>query len=167
MGGALCVRDGADRRFVGPSGWPESGPRSGNRIMGAYWEGPCVVQALGKISAKVLVVEDDPIIRFSATSLVEDEGFEVLEADSADEAIAILEAHPEIRIVFTDIHMAGSMDGLQLAAYARDRWPPLRFIIVSGEKRPEEAEMPAGSCFFSKPYSLQAVGRALHGLVRP
>jgi CheY-like chemotaxis protein len=78
----------------------------------------------------VLIVEDEPLIRMSAVDFVEEAGFEAIEASGADEAIAILEQRPDIHIVFTDIHMAGSMDGLQLVAYAKDRWPPLRFIVV-------------------------------------
>ena len=117
------------------------------------------------ISRTVLVVEDEAIIRMSAVSLVEDGGFEALEAASADEAIAILEAHPNIRVVFTDIHMAGSMDGLQLIAYAHRRYPPLQFIVVSGEKSPSRLEMPEGSRFFSKPYDVMAVGEVLHQMM--
>jgi len=116
-------------------------------------------------SETVLVVEDEPMIRRMATALAEDEGFTVLEARNADAAIAILEDHPEVRIVFTDIHMNGSMDGLQLVAVAHDRWPPLRFVIVSGEHRPASGEIPEGACFFAKPYHGASVARALHSLV--
>ena len=122
-------------------------------------------QNIENISRTVLVVEDEAIIRMSAVSLVEEQGFEVLEADGADAAIAILEQHPEIRVVFTDIQMAGSMDGLQLAAYAKDRWPPLKFIIVSGERKPAEDELPLDSIFFSKPYDIGKIGSTLHQLL--
>ncbi len=121
--------------------------------------------AIETVSRKVLVVEDDPMIRMSATAMVEDLGFEVLEAESADEAIALLEAHPDIGVVFTDIQMAGSMDGLQLVAYAHDRWPPLKFIIVSGDCAPSVADMPEGAHFFAKPYDRGAIGRTLHRIM--
>jgi two-component system, response regulator PdtaR len=98
----------------------------------------------------VLVVEDEPIIRMAAIDLVEELGFTALEAASADEAIAILEANTGIHVIFTDIQMAGSMDGLDLAAYARNRWPPVEFIIVSGEMRPEAVHMPDSARFFPK-----------------
>lgn len=117
------------------------------------------------ISKTVLVVEDEAIIRLSAVALVEEEGFDTLEAANADEAIAILEANPDIRVVFTDIHMAGSMDGLQLIAYAHDRWPPIKFIVVSGERAPTELDMPPGSRFFSKPYDVSVVGKALRSMI--
>ena len=126
-----------------------------------------MVSAIEIVSNKVLVVEDETVIRLSAVTLVEDLGFEVFEAENADEAIAILEANPDIRVVFTDIQMAGSMDGLQLVAYAHDRWPPLEFIIVSGNCTPDIADMPRGAHFFAKPYDLQAVGRTLHQIIHP
>jgi CheY-like chemotaxis protein len=109
----------------------------------------------------VLVVEDVPIVRLAAVALAEEHGFDVHEAADADEAIAILEQEAGIAIVFTDIHMAGSMDGLALAAYARNRWPPLKFIIVSGDHSPCAEDMPAGAQFFAKPYDERAVAKAV------
>jgi DNA-binding NtrC family response regulator len=75
--------------------------------------------------AIVLVVEDDAIQRWFAVSMVEAAGFEAIEAGNADEAVRILESRKDIRIVFTDINMPGSMDGMKLAACIRDRWPPV------------------------------------------
>jgi two-component system, response regulator PdtaR len=109
----------------------------------------------------VLVVEDEPLIRIAAVDLVEDLGFGTVEAASADEAIAVLEQRTDIGVVFTDIHMAGSMDGLELAAYVRNRWPPINFIVVSGEQRPTSSQMPVGAYFFAKPYDVGAVSKAL------
>ena len=60
----------------------------------------------------VLIVEDEPLLRMVAADIVQDAGFETIEAAHADSAIAILEARKDIRIVFTDVHMPGSMDGL-------------------------------------------------------
>jgi len=123
-----------------------------------------MTDAIADIRKTVLVVEDEPLIRMMAASLAEDEGFLVIEAPNADAAIALLEDHPEIRIVFTDIHMNGSMDGLELVAVAHDRWPPLRFLIVSGEHRPACGEIPEGARFFAKPYDGVSIARALHSL---
>lgn len=109
----------------------------------------------------VLVVEDEAMIRMGATALVEDLGIDFFEASSADEAVGLLEQNPQITIVFTDIQMAGSMDGLELAAYARNRWPPLKFIIVSGNHVASAADMPEGAQFFRKPYSAAAIGEAI------
>lgn len=103
-------------------------------------------------SVVVLVVEDDPILRLSNVALLEDAGFTAVEAANADEAIAILEQRLDIQIVFTDIEMPGSMDGLRLARAIRDRWPPVQLVIASGRFAPTAQEMPDGSRFFSKPF---------------
>ena len=100
----------------------------------------------------VLVVEDDPLVLISAVTMIEDAGYEVLEARNADEAIVLLEANPQIRVVFTDVEMPGSMDGLKLAAYVRDRWPPVAIIVTSGRILPGKAGLPADGVFLSKPY---------------
>src|ERR1700721_4330784 len=92
----------------------------------------------------VLVVEDEPLIRMGAISPIQDAGFIVYEAASADEAISLMERHKEIRLIFTDIHMPGSMDGLKLAHYVRGRWPPGKLIITSGHARPPQEAMPTG-----------------------
>ena len=93
--------------------------------------------------------------------LAVDAGFEVLQAANADEAIEILEIRLDIRVLFTDIDMPGSRDGLRLAAYVRDRWPPIDIIVVSGQVRPNSTEMPMRSLFFAKPYDEVSVKTAL------
>jgi len=77
----------------------------------------------------VLVVEDDAFIRMMAVDLIENAGFETVEAVDADRAIEILCVRKDIRIVFTDIDMPGSMDGMKLARAIRDRWPPIELDI--------------------------------------
>jgi CheY-like chemotaxis protein len=108
-----------------------------------------------------LVVEDEPLIRMSLVLYLVDEGFEVFEAGNADEAIAILETQPTIRILFSDIDMPGSMDGLKLAAAVRDRWPPVKIIMTSGFKRPGLSDLPPGTGFFAKPYQFATLARSL------
>ena len=88
----------------------------------------------------VLVVEDEFLIRQVLQIELEDAGYEVILADSADAAIAILEARSDIHLVFTDIDMPGSMDGLKLAACVRDRWPPIHIIITTGKARPRSSQ---------------------------
>ena len=105
----------------------------------------------------VLVVEDNPIIRMGALDLVSVAGFEGIGAEGADQAIAILEARASIRVVFTDIEMPGTIDGLKLAHYIRERWPPIQLIVASGRAILEESQLPAGSRFFSKPYDDNAI----------
>jgi len=105
----------------------------------------------------VLVVEDEPLLRMMAMDMVEDGGFEPVEARDADEAIALLEARTDITIVFTDVDMPGSMDGLKLAAAIRDRWPPIEIVITSGHFRLDDSAIPARTVFFPKPYDHQEV----------
>lgn len=105
----------------------------------------------------VLVVEDEPLLLMAAVDLVEEAGFEALEARNADEAIELLNARQDIRIVFTDIDMPGSMDGMKLAAMVRDRWPPVEIIIVSGHRKVTYDDLPDRSVFFSKPYDISRV----------
>jgi CheY-like chemotaxis protein len=105
----------------------------------------------------VLIVEDDLLIRMVATVVFEDAGLTVFEAASADAAIRMLELHEEIRVVFTDITMPGSMDGLKLAHYVRERWPPLHIIVTSGKVIAANESLPAGALFVSKPYHLDEI----------
>jgi CheY-like chemotaxis protein len=100
----------------------------------------------------ILVVEDESLINLMASEELQRAGHVVISAYNAAEAIAILESRDDIGLIFTDIDMPGSMDGLRLSAAVRDRWPPIQIIITSG-KRPEEV-MPAGSRFLPKPYQL-------------
>ena len=94
-----------------------------------------------------------------AIHMIEAAGFEVVEAESADEAILVLESRLDITVVFTDIQMPGSMDGLKLAAAIRGRWPPIKIVATSGLLNIREEDLPRGSRFLSKPYSpAQIVG---------
>lgn len=103
------------------------------------------------------MVEDSPLIRKDAVYEAMREGFAVFEAANADEAIAILEANPSIRLVFTDVEMPGTMDGLKLAEYVAGRWPPVKIIVASGKVPRDMAKLPAGSVFFPKPYDHREV----------
>lgn len=109
----------------------------------------------------VLVVEDLPVLRLMATAVVEDAGFESVEAANADEAVRILESRDDVRIVFTDIDMPGSMDGMKLAACIRDRWPPVEIIVTSGHFAAKDVVLPARSVFFAKPYDPRAVSETM------
>jgi CheY-like chemotaxis protein len=99
----------------------------------------------------VLVVEDEMMLRMRAVDMVEDAGFTPVEAVDADEAVAILESRSDIALLFTDIQMPGSMDGLRLAHAVHARWPPIKIILVSGQLRPANIDIPADSRFFGKP----------------
>jgi two-component system, response regulator PdtaR len=100
-----------------------------------------------------------------AVEVVEEAGFVVLEAADADQAVALLESRPDISLLFTDIDMPGSMDGLKLAHAVRDRWPPIKILLVSGQVRPQTSELPSNSCFVGKPYRAAAMIEQLRSIV--
>lgn len=99
----------------------------------------------------VLVVDDEPVLRMILVDLLEGEGYAVEEASNAAEALEVLQALPSIRIVVTDIQMPGSMDGLRLARYIRDAYPPIALIVSSGAVRSEQGALPDDAVFLSKP----------------
>jgi CheY-like chemotaxis protein len=107
----------------------------------------------------VLVVEDEFLIRDLVSEELQSAGFTVVQVGDADAAIKILEANPDIRLVFTDIDMPGSMNGLKLAAAVRDRWPPVHIIITTGKTRP--MTIPANALFIPKPYLGKSVVSAM------
>jgi CheY-like chemotaxis protein len=100
----------------------------------------------------LLIVEDDLLVRMLAVEIAEEAGFSALEATDADSAICVLQKRPDIRVVFTDIDMPGSMDGLELAVAIRHRWPPIEIVLTSGKMRPAADELPERSHFVPKPY---------------
>jgi two-component sensor histidine kinase/CheY-like chemotaxis protein len=113
----------------------------------------------------VLVVEDEMVLRMRAVDIVEDAGFSPVEAVNADEAIAILESRSDIAVLFTDIQMPGSMDGLKLAHAVHNRWPDIKILLVSGQMKPSDAERPTNSRFFGKPLGVEQMIAELRAMV--
>jgi two-component system, response regulator PdtaR len=113
----------------------------------------------------VLVVEDEHLIRMDTASSLEAMGFIVHEAANAADAIGCLELHSEIRLIFTDVNMPGSMDGLALARYVRGRWPPVKIIVTSGYAKVEETDLPTGALFVEKPYYPKQVAQKMIDLM--
>jgi two-component sensor histidine kinase/CheY-like chemotaxis protein len=105
--------------------------------------------------AKVLVVEDEMMLRMRAVDIVEDAGFTPIEAVNADDAFTILESRSDIDLLFTDIQMPGTMDGLKLAHAVHARWPSIKIMLVSGQVTPTEAEKPVNSRFYGKPLEVK------------
>jgi CheY-like chemotaxis protein len=106
----------------------------------------------------VLIVEDELLLRMDGTDMIEAAGFEVVEAGNADEAIEVLEARRDITVVFTDIQLPGSMDGLKLARAVRGRWPPIKIVATSGHVEVVETDLPEAAGFWPSPtarYRLQ------------
>jgi two-component sensor histidine kinase/FixJ family two-component response regulator len=99
----------------------------------------------------VLVVEDEMVLRMRAVDIVEDAGFAAVEATNADQAISVLESRSDISLLFSDIQMPGSIDGLKLAYAVHERWPDIKIILVSGQINPSNDEKPENSRFFGKP----------------
>jgi DNA-binding NtrC family response regulator len=100
----------------------------------------------------ILIVEDQPLVRISVAACVADAGWEPLEAESAEEAEELIKLHPETRILFTDVNIAGSIDGLQLARRVNESHPEVGLIVTSGAERLSEEELPNHGSFISKPY---------------
>jgi CheY-like chemotaxis protein len=99
----------------------------------------------------ILVVEDEMLLRMRAVDMVEDAGYLPVEAVDADEALTILQSRSDIVLLFTDIQMPGSMNGLQLALAVRERWPRIKIILASGQLKLSQSEIPENSRFFGKP----------------
>jgi two-component system, response regulator PdtaR len=114
----------------------------------------------------VLVVEDEFLVRMGIVDNLEDAGFRTVEAGSSADAIKVLESRSDIRVVFTDIEMPGTMDGLALSHYVRHRWPPTIIVISSGKRRPNPDELPANVEFISKPYHSMKLANVLQGIKR-
>jgi CheY-like chemotaxis protein len=105
------------------------------------------------IPSVVLVVEDETLLRTLVVDMVEDAGYIPVEAVDADEALAILQSRSDIALIFTDIQMPGSMNGLQLAHTVHGRWPPIKIILASGQLKLSRSDIPPDSRFFGKPFS--------------
>jgi CheY-like chemotaxis protein len=118
----------------------------------------------GKNRPVVLIVEDEFLIRMNAVEMVSAAGFDVVEAENSEEAILILERRFDITVVFTDISMPGSMDGLNLAAAIRGRWPPIKIVATSGLRKIGIDDLPSGSRFLPKPYSRSQIVGTLREL---
>jgi CheY-like chemotaxis protein len=101
----------------------------------------------------ILVVDDEPILRMNALEMIEDAGFEVLEADNADAALRLLEGFgSQVVALFTDIHMPGTMDGLQLTKIVHERWPHIMPVVTSGRDYLRDQDIPDSGRFLRKPY---------------
>jgi CheY-like chemotaxis protein len=121
---------------------------------------------MAPVSPVILIVEDEFLLRTDSAEMIENAGFEVVQAGNADEAIAILQVRPAIHVVFTDIQMPGTMDGLKLARFVRDRWPPIKIVATSGLVKVGAEDLPVGSVFLPKPYRGAQVVAALREMTR-
>src|ERR1700694_3987256 len=114
-----------------------------------------MISGQSALPPNVLVVEDEMLLRMRAVDMVEDAGFTPVEAINADDALAILESRSDIELLFTDIQMPGSMDGLKLAYAVHARWPLIKIILVSGQLKLTDDDKPVDSRFFGKPLDVK------------
>jgi CheY-like chemotaxis protein len=116
----------------------------------------------------VLLVEDEVLVRMLGVDVLEEAGYRVIEAANADVALKVLEADPEaISILFTDVHMPGSMDGQGLARIVDQRWPWIRIIITSGQARLSSEDVPDHGRFVPKPWVVDAMMKAIRTAGQP
>lgn len=120
---------------------------------------------LTKPGTKILVVEDEMVLRMRAVDIVEDAGFTAIEAVNADEALSILESRSDIALLFSDIQMPGTMDGLKLAHAVHARWPSIKIVLVSGQIKLSDADKPIDSLFFGKPLVTEQMIAELQAMV--
>ncbi|ABE37566.1 response regulator receiver [Rhodopseudomonas palustris BisB5] len=135
------------------------GGRETNAILVSPFYMPSILSPI-----RILVVENETFIRLDVVEVLRVAGFNVAEAVNADEGIKMLEADPDIRLMFTDIEMPGAMNGLELAATVRERWPPIKIIAASGRFKLQASDLPAGALFFLKPYETSQIIDAVRGL---
>jgi CheY-like chemotaxis protein len=127
---------------------------SANRLKPENWPRP-----------RVLLVEDDVLVRLLVAEGLRQERFEVLEAASAEEALSLLDSGVVVDVVFTDIQMPGAQNGLDLARLTRERHPGIGLLLTSGGLLPHEIPGDWRSAFLRKPYSVEELARLLvrHG----
>lgn len=113
----------------------------------------------------VLLVEDELFVRMATADALMDAGFEVIETANAQAAQEVLTSRTDIRVVFTDVQMPGSMNGLELACLVRREWPHISVVITSGHWRPESSHLPEDAVFIAKPYGEQAPAKVIQALL--
>lgn len=113
----------------------------------------------------VLVVEDEALVRLYADDLLEEAGFEVIDAANADAALQIMADRPDVRLLFTDIQMPGRIDGMELARFVHEHWPHVLLLVTSGNPRPA-SEIADHGHFLAKPYMPDEVIREISNLAQ-
>jgi DNA-binding NtrC family response regulator len=122
--------------------------------------------ASGPNAPAVLVVEDEELVRIDSCQRLEDAGLKVFEASGADEALALLHAHPEIRVLVTDVRMPGWMSGIDLARLVGKEWPEISILVTSAYYTAEEGDLPENMTLFPKPFSPDALVREVRLLLK-
>lgn len=101
----------------------------------------------------ILVVEDEPDERFLASALLEETGFRVIEAETAERALAILNDHgDEVSVVFSDVRTPGPIGGFELARIIGVTWPRVRVLLTSGDAGDQPSDLRVSATFIPKPW---------------
>jgi CheY-like chemotaxis protein len=122
--------------------------------------------AKAPLQAAVLVVEDEELVRLVSCEKLEQAGLSVLEASDAEQGMALLEAHPNIRVLVTDVRMPGWMSGIDLARQVGKRWPEISILVTSAYYSAEDDELPENMTLLPKPFSPDALVRQVRLLMR-
>ncbi len=113
----------------------------------------------------ILVVEDELLVRFVSSDALSEAGYEVIEAKDADEALRLMEEAGTVHLVFTDIRMPGSMNGVELARMVHERWPHVRLLLTSGDTWPPKDHIPDDGRFIAKPYRIETLRKEVRDLL--
>jgi CheY-like chemotaxis protein len=114
----------------------------------------------------VLVCEDEELVRITSCESLEEAGFKVLEAADATEALALIEAHPEIRVLVTDVKMPGWMSGIDLARLVEKKWPDISILVTSAYYTSDDGELPENMTVFPKPFMPRELARKVRLLMK-
>jgi two-component system, response regulator PdtaR len=113
----------------------------------------------------IVLVEDEPSEREPIARHLQEHGFSVEVVDNSDAALALLKKRTDIRGLVTDAHVPGKIDGFELAALVRERWPDLAVVMMSGHSDESSGPIPDGGDFVSKPYLFSHLVPALNRLM--
>ena len=116
-------------------------------------------------SPVVLLVEDEPLVRELDIDVLQESGFRVLEARTADEAFEILKSRPDVHVIFTDVDMPGSINGFEFARLVNQGWPSIPILVTSGKVSPSAGDLPPNASFLPKPFLPEVLARKLEQLV--
>ena len=117
-------------------------------------------------ACKVLIVDDEAYVRMLVADVLDEAGYEVIEAGNAQTALKRLEIADDVQVLFTDINMPPGMDGLELAEQVHQRWPQIGLVIASGYERPAREQIADGGIFVPKPFRPETIISAVQS-VRP
>lgn len=115
----------------------------------------------------ILVVEDETLVRMNSADILEDAGYDILEAADADEALRVLAQHQSVQLLFSDIDMPGTMNGLDLARVVHQRWPHIKLLLTSGHHCISDNLMPDDGKFVAKPWSQDVLVARVRDLLHP